>query len=89
MIAHSTLGKGFAASRKLKLLISEQKIRLAGNRKLLIYGTLDCFSGKRMKKENRVFFSTESEAIGMGYRCCKNCWCKDQKKRKPKNLSSP
>ncbi|MBN8878928.1 MAG: metal-binding protein [Sphingobacteriales bacterium] len=81
MIYHAALGKGFAASRRLKQLIDQDKIQLAGNRKLRIYGTFDCFSGKRMKKENRVFFVSEKEAIESGYRCCKHCWCKTQRAR--------
>jgi methylphosphotriester-DNA--protein-cysteine methyltransferase len=84
MIPHTTLGHGFAASRKLKELIASGSIRIAGNRKLCIYGTLDCFSGKRMKKENRVFFRSEEEAISLGYRCCKNCWCRKKRQRLPR-----
>ncbi|NDV43819.1 metal-binding protein [Muricauda sp. 40Bstr401] len=48
-------------------------IQYGGNRKLKIYGTLKCKSGKRMKRENRVFFGTEREAIAMGYRPCGHC----------------
>jgi methylphosphotriester-DNA--protein-cysteine methyltransferase len=59
--------------RIVKQLIKEGKIVLGGNKKLNIYGTLDCASGKRMKIENRVFFSSESEAIYKGYRPCGNC----------------
>ncbi|HEX2845192.1 MAG TPA: Ada metal-binding domain-containing protein [Chitinophagaceae bacterium] len=81
MIPHTTLGNGFAASRQLKQLIDQRIIQLAGNKKLRIYGTLDCFSGKRMRKENRVFFGSEKEAIESGYRCCKHCWCKTQRAR--------
>jgi methylphosphotriester-DNA--protein-cysteine methyltransferase len=62
----------FAGKRKLKLL-NERKIVLGGNKKLKIYGTLTCTSGKRMKKENRVFFSSEKEALQQGYRPCGNC----------------
>lgn len=53
--------------------IKKKEIVLAGNKKLKIYGTLDCSSGKRMKKENRVFFSGEEEAMKNGYRPCGNC----------------
>jgi methylphosphotriester-DNA--protein-cysteine methyltransferase len=81
MIYHISLGNGFTASRQLWQLIDQHQIQLAGNKKLRIYGTLHCSSGKRMKKENRVFFSSENEAIEKGYRCCKNCWCKDRKKK--------
>lgn len=80
MIHHSSLGNGFTASRQLWRLIDQRQVQIAGNKKLRIYGALDCFSGKRMKKENRVFFSSEAEAIRNGYRCCKNCRCKTRKK---------
>jgi len=38
-----------------------------------IFGRLDCKSGIRMKKENRVFFHTWSDAVAAGFRPCKNC----------------
>ena len=38
-----------------------------------IFGSLDCKSGMRMKKENRVFFHTLEDAVTQGYRPCKNC----------------
>ena len=38
-----------------------------------IFETLNCKSGKRMKKSNRVFFHTLEDAISQGYRPCKNC----------------
>lgn len=53
--------------------IKNKQIALAGNKKLKIYGTLDCRSGKRMKKENRIFFFSEDEARQSGYRPCGNC----------------
>jgi methylphosphotriester-DNA--protein-cysteine methyltransferase len=46
---------------------------MAGNQRLKIYGTLACSSGKRMKKENRIFFKSEEEAIQAGYRPCGHC----------------
>lgn len=45
----------------------------AGWRSGKIFGRLDCKSGLRMKKENRVFFLTYQDAIDSGYRPCKNC----------------
>jgi methylphosphotriester-DNA--protein-cysteine methyltransferase len=54
-------------------LIRSGEISLAGNKKLKIYGTLDCSSGKRMKKQNRVFFANEHEALQQGYRPCGKC----------------
>jgi hypothetical protein len=58
---------------RLRSLIRLRKLTLAGNQRLKIYGTLDCSSGKRMKKENRVFFSDEKEAVRAGYRPCGHC----------------
>ncbi|WP_262896687.1 Ada metal-binding domain-containing protein [Fulvivirga marina] len=67
-------------------LILAGTVRFAGNRKLKIYGTLDCASGKRMKMENRVFFVSEREAVELGYRPCGRCmrekfvfWQRDHK----------
>jgi len=47
--------------------------KYAGWRPGKIFGRLDCKSGKRMKKENRVFFLTWQDAICEGYRPCKKC----------------
>ena len=61
------------ANADLNSKIKRQQILFGGNRKLKIYGKLSCKSGKRMKRENRVFFSTEKEAIINKYRPCGNC----------------
>jgi methylphosphotriester-DNA--protein-cysteine methyltransferase len=61
------------SSRDLRNRIKNQAIRFGGNRKLKIYGTLSCTSGKKMKKENRVFFISEKEALQNGYRPCGRC----------------
>jgi methylphosphotriester-DNA--protein-cysteine methyltransferase len=53
--------------------IRQHKIKFAGNLKLKIYGMLQCASGKRIKKENRVFFENEREAIKEGFRPCGHC----------------
>lgn len=68
MINHNDISSGILF-RKIK----NKQIALAGNKKLRIYGTLDCTSGKRMRKENRVFFSSEKEAVKNGYRPCGHC----------------
>ncbi len=47
--------------------------KYAGWKKGKIFGRLDCASGKKMKKENRVFFLTWQDAINSGYRPCKKC----------------
>jgi hypothetical protein len=74
MIKHLELGDmAFTRGRRLKQLLDTKQIRLGGNTRLKIYGTMSCQSGKRMKPENRVFFSSEVEAISLGYRPCGHC----------------
>ena len=86
MITHSSLGyTSFARSRNLNLLISENKIAFGGNIPQKIYGTLKCKSGKRLKIENRIFFSSKTEAIAAGYRPCGNCMKEEYKKWKADN----
>jgi len=68
MIRHSTVSSG-----DLWRLIRQQAIRFGGNGKLKIYGTLRCRSGKRIKRENRIFFYSENEAIENGFRPCGHC----------------
>ncbi|MEM9647009.1 MAG: Ada metal-binding domain-containing protein [Bacteroidota bacterium] len=68
MISHAAL-----SPTELFHLLKQGDIKWAGNRKLKIYGTLKCKSGKRMKKENRVFFNSEEDAIANGYRPCGHC----------------
>jgi len=68
MIRHDHL-----TSRELIWAIHRGEIRFAGNRKLKIYGRLNCKSGKRMKCENRAFFKSETEAIELGFRPCLHC----------------
>ena len=53
--------------------IRRNEICFGGNKKLKIYGRLSCASGKRMKKQNRVFFISEKEATDNGYRPCGHC----------------
>jgi len=67
---------------KLARLIKSKKIRFGGNVKLKIYGTLQCKSGKRMRRENRLFFATEKEAENNGYRPCGHCMKHDYLKWK-------
>ncbi|WP_221392250.1 Ada metal-binding domain-containing protein [Dyadobacter sp. NIV53] len=74
MFQHTELGNSsFERKRKLKSLIDNGQVKFGGNKLLKIYGTLSCKSGKRMKIENRVFFSTEPEAVKEGYRPCGHC----------------
>jgi methylphosphotriester-DNA--protein-cysteine methyltransferase len=68
MVEHNQLSRE-ALSHHLKT----GKIALAGNLRMKIYGLLTCSSGKRMKKENRVFFKNETEAVQLGFRPCGHC----------------
>ena len=68
----------------LKIKIKLGKILFAGNRKLKIYGTLHCQSGKKMNKENRVFFISKQEAINHHYRPCGHCLKTEYKQWKMK-----
>ena len=61
----------------LRSKIKHDEIHFAGNTRLKIYGLLNCSSGKRMKKVNRVFFTSQQEAIAEGYRPCGHCMKKD------------
>jgi methylphosphotriester-DNA--protein-cysteine methyltransferase len=84
MFHHIQLTKG-----ELNLLIKKGAIKFGGNKKLKIYGTLSCDSGKRMKKENRLFFQSEAEAIDRGYRPCGHCMRDEYQRWKRKRLSPP
>ncbi|MDH4091890.1 MAG: metal-binding protein [Cyclobacteriaceae bacterium] len=59
--------------QKIRSLIRSGAIFWAGNKRNKIYGTLSCKLGKRIKKENRVFFKTEAEAILLRFRPCAHC----------------
>lgn len=68
MIRHSEITGG-----DLRNKIRAKEIGFGGNRNLKIYGTLSCNSGKRMKRQNRVFFVSEQEALANNYRPCGHC----------------
>lgn len=68
MIQHSEI-----SDCELRSIIRKRIIYFAGNKKMKIYGLLGCISGKRMKKENRLFFLSEKEAQQNGYRPCGHC----------------
>jgi len=77
LIKHSEI-----SDSDLRSKIKQQKICIGGNRKLKIYGTLSCVSGKKMNRENRIFFSPEKEAIENGFRPCGRCMKTEYKKWK-------
>jgi len=71
---------GITQIGRLRALIAGIKmgeIKLSGNNRLKIYGSLDCSSGKRMNMENRVVFSSKEEAFNRGFRPCGHCQKKD------------
>ena len=68
MLFHNDL-----SDAELHRLIRRRVITLGGNRRLKIYGTLHCSSGKRMKRSNRIFFTDEAAARAAGYRPCGHC----------------
>ncbi|HOX82548.1 MAG TPA: Ada metal-binding domain-containing protein [Chryseolinea sp.] len=68
MVQHNDVSRA-----ELFNLLKAGQITLGGNRKLKIYGQLNCSSGKRMKKENRIFFKNETMAKQLGFRPCGQC----------------
>ncbi|MEK6478569.1 Ada metal-binding domain-containing protein [Catalinimonas sp. 4WD22] len=61
------------SDREVRKMIRAGMIQWSGNRKLRIFGGLHCKSGKRLRKENRVFFSSREEAEQEDYRPCAHC----------------
>ena len=59
--------------RTLRRLIRTGEAAWAGNAQLRIYGRLDCKSGRRMKRQNRVFFGTDAAPLALGFRPCGHC----------------
>ncbi|MEQ8472055.1 MAG: Ada metal-binding domain-containing protein [Marinoscillum sp.] len=68
MLAHSSLDSSLLLRK-----IRAGEVQFAGNKTLRIYGLLSCKSGKRIRLENRVFFTTETLAIEAGFRPCGHC----------------
>ena len=58
-------------------IVSETPGRFGGNRRLRIYGRLDCPSALRALSKgyarHRVFFTDEATAVAAGYRPCGSC----------------
>ncbi len=77
MIKHSDI-----SNKELYQKIKRYEIVLGGNNKLKIYGTLQCKSGKRMKRENRVFFNSIKDVKQQDYKPCGHCMRSDYKKWK-------
>lgn len=56
-----------------KEILSKIPGEYAGWQPRKIFGRLDCKSGMKIKKENRVFFHTLEDAVNQGYRPCNKC----------------
>lgn len=74
MIVHTA----HLTKRELVRLRTAGELAYGGHRKNKIYGTLDCKGAKRWIArghyvKQRVFFSSESEAINHGFRPCAQC----------------
>lgn len=72
MIKHNEV-----SATELRALIKAKVINFGGNKNLKIFGLLNCSSGKRMHKQNRVFFTSVYEAQYLGYRPCGHCMKKE------------
>ncbi|MGN7787556.1 Ada metal-binding domain-containing protein [Niabella sp. 22666] len=81
MIQHTAI-----SDTALRSSIRSGKINWGGHQQLKIYGVLNCASGKRMKRTNRVFFKSEQEALRNGYRPCGHCMKAAYKKWKNGSL---
>jgi len=77
MIRHIEISK-FELLKEIK----NGSICLGGNSELNIFGKLNCNSGKRMKKQHRVFFHSAEEAVKQDFRPCGHCLREDYKKWK-------
>lgn len=72
------------------IILSKIPGTLGGNKKLKIYGKLDCISALNYIKKgyyvnNRVFFENEEIAKQLGYRPCGKCMKKEYNKWKENN----
>ena len=67
MISHSDI-----SDTDLRSNIRNKTILFGGNKEKKVYG-LSCSSGQRLKKENRVFFTSKQEALQNNYRPCGHC----------------
>ena len=57
----------------LRARLRDGSLTMAGNRRLKIYGRLDCPAGRRMHRSRRVFFADMASALSAGYRPCARC----------------
>lgn len=77
MIHHSEL-----SDTELRIKLKNKTILFGGNKRDKIYGCLSCASGKRLAKENRVFFTSEEKAKEANFRPCGHCMKKEYREWK-------
>lgn len=58
---------------EVRRLIQRRRIMLAGNRSRKVMGRLDCSSGRRMHRKNRILFPHAFIGTRSGYRPCGHC----------------
>lgn len=81
--------KDYKLLTKKGFVLSKIPGTLGGNKKLKIYGKLDCINALRWIEKgyyvnNRIFFENEEVAKNLGYRPCGFCMKKEYKKWKEK-----
>ena len=77
MILHSEI-----SDVDLRIKLKNRTILFGGNINAKIYGTISCAQGKRLKKDDRVFFRSKKEAQKENYRPCGNCLRNEYRKWK-------
>ncbi|MEQ8424485.1 MAG: Ada metal-binding domain-containing protein [Cyclobacteriaceae bacterium] len=82
MMRHSDL-----TDEEVTQKIKSGEIVIAGNASLKIYGRLNCKSGKRMLRKNRVFFKSKQQAVQLGFRPCGHCLTQDYMAAKQRQIS--
>ena len=63
----------FRVWRHGRLVPSSRPGAYAGIATQKIFGRLDCWSGKKALKKNRIFFLRWQDALDAGYRPCGHC----------------
>ncbi len=79
MIKHNEI-----SNIELKIKFGNNEICFGGNTSLKIYGKIGCNSGKRMKKNNRIFFNSGQVILSYDYRPCEHCMINEYKEWKSK-----
>ena len=68
MLSHNDM-----TDQAIRRALRKKEILYAGHIRTRIYGHFSCPAGKRMQRAMRVFFSSEHEALLLGFRPCGHC----------------